>query len=188
MSKGKYAAKAANRAAALDNDIIVRQRHEIEALKQELKLTRQRARENEVSMQSELLHKAEKLAEEQIQLARDDAKRQSDTYRKNMRIVAEKVSEAFVKADAWPLVWIDTCLPLLLDSREQSELIARFIGKNDRWERRHSSEALRRGRAKKSASDNIVNMMQNPMTQNDRNIAAWAKARLTWKEPDVQED
>jgi hypothetical protein len=92
MTRGKYAAKAANRLAQLDNELLQEKIVEVADLKDQLAAARQQLVEEHTARDRLVLHRADELSQELLDRAHAEAKSAQDELEDVRHYVAEWVS------------------------------------------------------------------------------------------------
>lgn len=134
--KGKYAAKAANRAAALDNSVIAELRADLAAAKDQIQTLKTKLAASEQEVSSRIIERADQLAADMVA----SANRRADDFiaerRDQLHWVAEKLTAYFSAQKVYPNVYIQDVLPALIpDTKMRSTHIdTAFFGGYERGE------------------------------------------------------
>jgi len=131
MAKGKYAAKAANRLAELDNELLQQKCKEVTALTTELQNVR-RELETERRDRSQLvLQRSDELSAKVLEQQREKAAVAAAEHKEVLRLVADYLVMMYRDRDgkvSYPNGFVRDLLPLLLpDNRERSEFIDNML-------------------------------------------------------------
>lgn len=148
MTRGKYAAKAKNRLANLDNEILQEKLTEIVELKAEISSLNQALSAERAERGRLVLERAEELSRQQIDLVRREAREQIDAGWVARREVAQELGDYFLFKNEFPPLFWTKVLPRLLPTKEMNAFTDKLLddaGKpSGRHVRRHGGENIRR--------------------------------------------
>ncbi len=130
MTRGKYAARAANREARLDNELIAEKVNQVAALKATIAgLETTLARERK-DRGAEVIRRTDDLAAAEIAKARQQAARDEEKRLSQMRTAAANLEKHFQRTNSFPPFWFTEILPVLLPNMtatEHSDYIERLL-------------------------------------------------------------
>lgn len=142
--KGKYAAKAANRAAALDNSVIAELRADLAAAKDEIQTLKTKLAASEQEVSSRIIERADQLAADMVA----SANRRADDFiaerQDQLHWVAEKLTAYFSAQKVYPNVYIQDVLPALIPNtkKRSTHIDNAFFGEYERGQTDHFVSAL----------------------------------------------
>lgn len=99
MAKGKYAAKALNRAAAIDNDVIVELRHKLAAADDEIKALTEKLNEAGRQIHSHAMSEAGRIAQDEIRSLHDELQEQDQKHRAHLEALAFDLLDLYAEHD-----------------------------------------------------------------------------------------
>lgn len=124
MTKGKYAARAANREAARDNELIAAQLDQIAALKQEIAGLRAELHDERAERGRIVIERAEELSATTIAEIRDEAMGERKLFWESNRKIAEWLLTYFHNNDNYPVAFIGEIMPHLVpDTAERNKMV-----------------------------------------------------------------
>lgn len=121
MTKGKYAAKAANRLAELDNELLQQKCSEVLQLRATLDQVRKELADERRDRGSMVLKRAEELAADQVSMARNQLAVVEDSRKDTLLMIANYLVKWFRQDSpgrgetTYPNWFINELLPILID-------------------------------------------------------------------------
>lgn len=170
MSKGKYGARAVNREAARDNEIIVEKLSKIEQLTAELAEVNAQLAQERRERGAIVVRRADELSAEQIAAVREHHEQLAAQREEDMLRVAKFFCKVYREADTYPVGFLDTILPLLVpDAATLNELSDGVFNDRvfpegptppgNRYTKRHSAQNITRGHGKHKSKDSGVELL-----------------------------
>lgn len=149
MTKGKYAARAANREAARDNELIASQADRIRELQAELAQLRAELHQEKAERGGLIVAQADRLSAQQIATLRQENAQAWDEHYRQLIWVAEWLMRFFHLNDSYPEGFVDQVLPHLVPDTVERNLIVDSQLDQDEFPtnrnlRRHSAENVER--------------------------------------------
>lgn len=174
--KGKYAARAANREVARDNELIASQSDRIRELQDEMARLRAELNAERAERGALIVAQADTLSAQQIAALRQENEESWAQHRRQLVWVAEWLMRFFHLNDNYPEGFIDQVLPHLVpDTAERNLMVDNQLDQEqfptNRNLRRHSAENIQRSSKKFRHKDSGTVLLERK-----RRIAALAKS------------
>lgn len=154
MTRGKYAAKAANRLADLDNQLVQEKVGEVAQLKAQIAELQSLLDGERLSRQAMIIDRGNELSAQQIAAVRQRLDESVAHHAETLRDVATHIGELFLQRGYASVDYITKILPELLpDATERSNHIAKYHmswSAPNRRDRRQIATALDHGLAAKT--------------------------------------
>jgi hypothetical protein len=164
MTRGKYAARAANRLAELDNQLVRDKITEVEQLTSRVTELEAQLQAEKRDRESITLQRAEQLAAEHVQDARQETQALRENYQRNTRSWIKRLTAYFYAERVFPGFWDEILAEMMPDELERSAFIEETWGPDyptNRELRRHSAQAITRGKAMSVSTDDHIQRMKD---------------------------
>lgn len=180
MTKGKYAAKAKNRLANLDNRLLQEKLTEVEELNQEIQRLKAALDSERRDRGRLVIERAHELSASSIENIRTEADVVLEAAESRSREAALRLVGYFKIQDNFPAVFIKEVLPALIPSGELNAFVEEMLADavtapSVRYTRRHAAQNIRRQLAREhgpeGAKQMLVGYMKTRHIDEDRGAA-----------------
>jgi len=148
VTRGKYAARAANREAARDNELLVEKMAEIDALTAQLADTQRLLAEERRNRGTLVTARSEEMSAKMINTVLAEQAKVNESYAEEKRFLAQTFTDYFNAQDRVPDFWMGGVLPFLIpDPEERSKYVVDILqidGDSNREDRRGAAERYER--------------------------------------------
>lgn len=131
MSRGKYAARAANRLVAFDNELLKEKCAQVDRLRADIFAVEQQLKEERRQRDAIVLKRANELSQQQIAGIRQAAEAHMIAYTADIRHAVDLLTKDFARTRSTPRCWVNEVLPLLIPNQlERSKWLDNFLSRS----------------------------------------------------------